>query len=52
MNVLEDQLIGVDAAYFGQLIDGLKSHSEKQKEEGKEFKLDYGYLATIIDKIF
>lgn len=52
LNTLEDQLIGVDAAYFGQLIDGLKEHAERQKAEGKEFKMDYGYLATIIDKIF
>lgn len=52
LDVLEDQLIGVDAAYFGQLINGLKKHSEKQKEEGKEFVLDYGYLASIIDRIF
>lgn len=52
INVLEDQLIGVDAAYFGQLIDGLKKHMEKEKEDGKEFKLEYSYLATIIDKIF
>jgi hypothetical protein len=49
---LEDQLIGVDVAYFMQLIDGLKNHAEKEKEEGREFKLEYGYLATIIDKIF
>lgn len=52
LKVLEDQLIGVDAAYFGQLIDSLQKHSDKQKEEGKEFKLEYSYLATIIDKIF
>lgn len=50
--VLEDQLIGVDAAYFGQLIDGLKSHAEKKKDAGEPFTLDFGYLATIIDKIF
>jgi hypothetical protein len=52
LDVLEDQLIGVDAAYFGQLIDGLNNHAENLKSDGKEFKLDYGYLATIIDKIF
>lgn len=52
INVLEDQLIGVDAAYFGQLIDGLKKHINKKKEEKEDFQLDYGYLATIIDKIF
>jgi hypothetical protein len=49
---LEDQLIGVDVAYFMQLVDSLKAHVEKEKEEGKEFKLEYGYLATIIDRIF
>lgn len=52
INVLEDQLTGVDAAYFAQLVEGLKKHSDKQKEEGKEFKIEYGYLASIIDKIF
>lgn len=49
---LEDQLTGVDVAYFNHLINALQSHSEKQKEEGKEFVLEYSYLATIIDKIF
>jgi hypothetical protein len=52
IETLEDQLIGVDVAYFMQLIDSLKSHIEKEKEEGREFKLEYGYLATIIDRIF
>lgn len=52
INVLEDQLIGVDAAYFGQLVDSLKSTIEKKKEAGEQFTLDYGYLASIIDKIF
>lgn len=50
--VLEDQLIGVDVAYFAQLIDAVKNHSGKEKKDGKEFKIDYGYLATIIDKMF
>jgi hypothetical protein len=52
VDVLEDQLTGVDAAYFAQLIDGLRQHTEKEKSEGKEFKIEYGYLAAIIDKIF
>lgn len=52
INVLEDQLIGVDVAYFQQLIEGLKKHEEKVKSEGGNFQLDYGYLASIIDKIF
>lgn len=52
LEVLEDQLTGVDAAYFGQLVSLLKDHTEKEKEKGENFKLDYGYLATIIDKLF
>lgn len=50
--VLEDQLTGVDVAYFNQLIDALAKHAEKEKEEGREFKVEYSYIATIIDKIF
>lgn len=52
LEVLEDQLIGVDAAYFGQLIDALKEHKSKKEEKQETFTMDYGYLATIIDKIF
>lgn len=52
INVLEDQLIGVDVAYFNILISALQEHANRQKEEGKELVLEYGYLATIIDKIF
>jgi len=50
--VLEDQLIGVDVAYFAQLVQAISDHEKKEKENGKEFNLDYGYLATIIDKMF
>jgi hypothetical protein len=52
ISVLEDQLTGVDVVYFNHLIEALQKHSEKQKEEGKIFNLEYSYLATIIDKIF
>lgn len=52
ISVLEDQLTGVDVAYFITLIDALQKHFEKEKSEGREFVLDYGYLSTIIDKIF
>lgn len=52
VSVLEDQLVGVDVAYFQMLINAITSSVEKQKEEGKEFSISYGYLATIIDKIF
>lgn len=52
IGVLEDQLTGVDVAYFNMLIEALQKHTDKEKEEGKEFKIEYGYLAAIIDKIF
>jgi hypothetical protein len=48
INVLEDQLVGVDSAYFGMLIDALK---EKQKESD-DFKINGEYISAIIDKIF
>ena len=44
VSVLEDQLVGVDTAYFIQIIDALK---DKDKE-----KVDSAYLMTIIDRIF
>lgn len=52
VSVLEDQLTGVDVAYFNHLISALQAHADAQKEAGKEFVLEYSYLATIIDKIF
>lgn len=44
ISVLEDQMIGVDAAYFAQVLERLK---EKDAE-----KVDSAYLMTIIDRIF
>lgn len=50
INVLQDQLTGVDAFYFRQIIDRLK---EKQTEEGQDGKpIDSTYLMTIIDRMF
>jgi hypothetical protein len=48
IGVLEDQLTGVDAAYFHQVIDWCK----KKKSEDPEFKVTTPYLISIIDKIF
>lgn len=42
--VLEDQLTGVDSAYFFQIIENLK---EKNPE-----KVQYSYLIEIIDRMF
>jgi hypothetical protein len=46
--VLEDQLTGVDAAYFQQIIDWLKA----EKEKDATFEIKVPYLISIIDKIF
>jgi hypothetical protein len=48
MDVLEDQLVGVDVAYFGMLINAIK---ERQKND-PEFNVGYEYIAEIINRIF
>jgi len=48
LNVLEDQLVGVDSAYFAMLIEQLR----RQKEKNPEFEVTEPYLVSIIDKIF
>lgn len=48
LNVLEDQLMGVDTAYFIALIKGLRKHQEKHPD----FQVDKSYIAKLIDEIF
>jgi hypothetical protein len=48
IDVLEDQLTGVDSAYFDILIRALRS----KKESDPEFKANYFYVLEIIDRIF
>jgi hypothetical protein len=48
INCLEEQLTGVDAAYFFQVIE----YCKKRQEEDNEFKITAPYLVSIIDKIF
>lgn len=43
IDVLEDQLTGVDSAYFGKLIDALSGHEDK---------ISSSYVAKIVDRIF
>jgi HEPN domain-containing protein len=43
--VLEDQLVGVDAAYFMQVIALLRQQPDPEKVDG-------AYLMTVIDKLF
>jgi len=48
IEVLEDQLVGVDSAYFMMLINGIK----KKTENDPSFKVSTPYIVSIIDKIF
>ena len=48
IEVLEDQLIGVDSAYFMDCISRIKEAAENDDN----FKLTAPYLFSIIDKIF
>lgn len=46
--ILEEQLIGVDVAYFGTLIKMLRDDIDLNKD----FVLTYDYLSLLIDKVF
>ena len=48
LDVLEDQLTGVDSAYFFHLIEALRS---KQKSD-ETFKVSADYLSSLVDRIF
>lgn len=48
INVLEEQLTGVDAAYFHMVISSVK----KKQEKDPNFKLDNAYLFEVINRIF
>jgi hypothetical protein len=48
IDVLEDQLVGVDSLYFLAVVDSLRKL--KEKDGAKQF--DSTYLNSIIDKIF
>jgi len=45
LDVLEDQLVGVDSAYFQILIDALRTQGEGQK-------INSLYVSEIVDRIF
>lgn len=55
LRVLEDQLVGVDAAYFMQIISILRREQEKKESTLGGFDnqpIDGTYLMTLIDKLF
>lgn len=50
--VLEDQLVGVDSAYFAQVISALKAKLDKEAVDGRVPEVDGTYLMTLVDKVF
>ena len=55
LNVLEEQLAGIDVAYFQMLVDALRKMNHADIDGGEEqpdFVLTYPYLAKMIDRIF
>lgn len=48
LDVLEEQLTGVDSAYFAQVIEYMR----KRQEEDENFKVDNTYLFEVINRIF
>ena len=48
IDVLKDQLVGVDSAYFNNLIYEL----QQKADETQQKVIDGSYLMTLIDKIF
>jgi hypothetical protein len=52
VKVLEEQLVGVDVAYFNQLVSILEKAKESKAKENLELKIDAAYLTTIIDRLF
>lgn len=51
LEVLKDQLVGVDSAYFFALLSQLKAKQKEVSDSGQAFNLG-DYLITLIDKIF
>lgn len=50
IEVLEDQLIGVDSAHFSDLIGRIQS--EINSQTGKDFNIDGAVIAKLVDEIF
>lgn len=46
--VLQEQLTGVDAAYFMEIID----YCKKRQEQEPDFKVTMPYLCAIVDRVF
>ena len=53
IEVLEDQMVGVDSAYFMEVIGMLRQRDEEVIKKGEDVKpIDASYLMEVIDKVF
>lgn len=52
VKVLEDQLVGVDSAYFQSLINAINSKMKSDPDFTVSEGMMSGYITTLIDKIF
>ena len=48
VEVLKDQLMGVDSTYMGMLIDAIA----EKKEKDEKFEIDSGYVIELVNRIF
>jgi len=48
VDVLEDQLVGVDTLYFQGVIQALQS----MRDKNSDFKISSSYVCTIVDRVF
>jgi len=48
VKVLEDQLVGVDSAYFRVLLD----YCKKEEKNDPEFRVTVPYIVSLVDRIF
>lgn len=48
LDVLEEQLVGIDVAYFAVLISALRKH----KASEPNFEINAEYMNTLVDRIF
>lgn len=52
VSVLEDQLIGVDSAYFNCVISQLQSDAESKSQDEMTYRVDEAYLMEVINTVF
>ncbi len=51
IDVLMDQLMGVDVAYFHELIERLSEDKKVEDRDGVVKDIDFTYIAELVDKL-